>query len=153
MLSDDEFQELIEHLHSKDLSLRVAALKDIWQYPSGDVRILQYLEAALDDTTPCVVMLPYHFGEVRWLAAYALAAERAAMGIDKSVVVCGVAKPLDTEELSALAKKASADCRGGVEGMLEIFKILREKGQLPLYDVLIQDGANLSQSLQILSAG
>jgi hypothetical protein len=37
--------------------------------------------------------------------------------------------------------------------MLEIFKILREKGQLPLYDVLIQDGANLSQSLQILSAG
>ncbi|MBW4491988.1 MAG: hypothetical protein KME26_02560 [Oscillatoria princeps RMCB-10] len=64
-----------------------------------------------------------------------------------------MAKPLDTEELSALAKKASADCRGGVEGMLEIFKILREKGQLPLYDVLIQDGANLSQSLQILSAG
>ena len=80
MLNNDELQELVEDLHSEDLSMRVATLETLQKYPSSDERVLQYIEALLDDKTLCVLMLPYRFGEIRWLAAQALAAERASLG-------------------------------------------------------------------------
>ena len=85
MLNHGEFQELVEDLHSKELSMRVATLKTLQKYPSGDERVLQHIEALLDDKTLCVLMLPYRFGEIRWLAAQALAAERASLGNEEPV--------------------------------------------------------------------
>jgi hypothetical protein len=135
MLNDDEFKELVEGLHSKDLSRRVATLKTLQKYPSQDERVLQHLEALLDDKTPCVVMVPYRFGEIRWLAAQALAAERASLGNKEPVRLENVLRPLDTEEFVALREKAGVKSRGGVDGVLEALATLREMGQLPLYDL------------------
>lgn len=135
MLSDKELQELLEDLYSENLSMRVAVLKDLEQYPSGDTRVLSYLEALLDDKTPCVVSIPYLFGEIHWLAAHALAAERKVLGIKEPVSLKGIVRPLDTEEFDALRKVAGIEDRGGVEGVLESFSTLREMGRLPVYDL------------------
>lgn len=138
MLSDDEFHEMIEDLHSQEISMRVAALKNLRRHPSEDLRVLPYLEALLDDTTPCIVMLPYRFGEIRWLAAYALAAERAALGIKEPVRLQGVVQPLSTDEYEAIHRAVGIEVKGGVEGVLKGMHTLREMGQLPLYDLELE---------------
>ncbi|BAY28162.1 helicase-like protein (plasmid) [Calothrix sp. NIES-2100] len=135
MLNDNEFQELVEDLSSTDVSIRVAALEILCQEPLEDERVLPHLEALLNDTTPCVVMLPYRFGEIRWLAAKALVAERAALGHSEPVRLHGVIQPFDTEEFTSLALAAGVKSGSGVDGVLKAFVILREMGRLPLYDL------------------
>lgn len=135
MLKNDEFQEIVKDLHSQDTSLRVATLKTLCQEPSEDERLLPHLEALLDDTTLCVVMLPYRYGEIRWLAARTLVAERAALGCSEPVFLQNVVRPLDTEELANLALEAGVKSRGNVDGVLETLATLREMGRLPLYDL------------------
>lgn len=63
MLSDIEFQELVEDLSSPDVSIRVDMLKCLYRQPVVDERILPYLENLLDDDTITVIFLPYRFGE------------------------------------------------------------------------------------------
>ena len=135
MLNNQEFNELIEDLQTNDISIRVATLKDLIQNPSVDPRVLPFLENLLSDTTPCVISRPYHFGEIRYLVAHALAAERAAMGLNEPIRVIKVVRPLNTEELASARKAAGIKGRGGVNGMLETFKLLRDMGCLPLTDL------------------
>lgn len=90
MLTNQEWKETVEHLTGSDLSFKVAALKDFWRFPSADPRLLPYLEDLIDDKTPCLLAIPYLFGEVRWLAAKALLAEREALGIRQPVRVRNV---------------------------------------------------------------
>jgi hypothetical protein len=138
MLSDYELDEMIEDLGSPKTSMRVATLEDLRQDPSKDPRVLPYLERLLKDTTPGIVMLPYRFGEIRWLAAHALAAERAALGIKEPVRLQGVVRPLSTEEFVAIRNKVGIEVKGGIEGVLKSMHTLREIGKLPLYDLELE---------------
>ena len=115
---------------------RAAALQDLWEFPSADPRILPYLEERLHDKTPCLLAIPYVFGEIRWLAAHALAAERAALGINQSVRVT-VVKPAETLDIMAAECKADIDGEGGVEGLLESLAILRDMGYMPMTELNI----------------
>ena len=64
MLTDQEFTELVEDMNRGQVSLLAAALKDLWRYPSADERVLPYLEERLHDKTPCLLGIPYIFGEI-----------------------------------------------------------------------------------------
>ncbi len=141
MLTDKELEELVQDLHSPDISLRVAALKDLWRYPTRDVRVLPYLEALLNDNTLCVVMLPYQYGEICWLAANALAVERKALNIQEPIRLMGVVRPLDTQEFAAACVAAGVDTKGGLPGVLNTLAILRNMGKLPLYDLELKFNA------------
>lgn len=134
-----DFQEFVEGLQSDDLLLQTATLKTLVMSPLRDQRILPYLEALLTDSTPCLVALPYMFGEIRWLAAYALAKERAVLRIEETVYLHDVVVPLDTQAVVALEKEAHIRGRGGVDGMLETFAQLRAMGILPLYDLMLRN--------------
>jgi hypothetical protein len=138
MLSDYELDEMIEDLGSPKTSMRVATLEDLRQDPSKDPRVLPHLERLLRDTTPGIVMLPYRFGEIRWLAAHALAAERAALGIKEPVRLQSVVRPLSTEEFVAIRNKVGIEVKGGIEGVLKSMHTLREIGKLPLYDLELE---------------
>lgn len=131
MLTDQEFTELLEDMYSDELSLRVAAVRNLWRYPTADPRILPYLEELLHDTTPCLLGIPYIFGEIRWLAAKALAAERAALGINEPVCVT-VVKPADTMDIMRAADKANFDLQGGVDGLIEDLGRLHQMGYMPM---------------------
>ncbi|MGB0384761.1 MAG: hypothetical protein ACPGWR_08070 [Ardenticatenaceae bacterium] len=136
MLTDQEFTELLEDMNSGELGLLVGGLKDLWRYPSADERVLPYLEERLEDKTPCVLGYPYLFGEIRWLAAQALAAERAALGINQPVRVM-VVKPAETMDIMAAEYEAKIDGEGGVEGLLESLAILRDMGYMPMKELKI----------------
>ena len=138
MLSDYELDEMIEDLRSHKTSIRVATLECLRQDPSKDRRVLPHLEDLLEDRTPSIVMLPYRFGEIRWLAAHALAAERAALGIKEPVRLQDVVRPLSTEEFVAIRNKVGIEVKGGIEGVLKSMRTLREIGKLPLYDLEIE---------------
>lgn len=135
MLTRQEFTEFVEDITSGDLSSVVATLEDLRDYPSADARVLPYLSRLLYDKNPCVIAIPFVFAEVRWLAAHALAAERAALGIQKPVCLRQIVKPLDTGGIVRAEYAAGIEPRGGVDGLLMNFGILNDMGYLPLYDL------------------
>ena len=137
MLTNQDLAELSADLNGDDVSLRAVTLEAFWKVPSADKRILPDLERLLHDTTPCLLGIPYIFGEIRWLAAKALAAEREALGIPKLVYLQNVVQPIDTLGIMRAADAANVKVRGGVEGLLETLGILQEMGKLPLYDLYL----------------
>ena len=100
MMTEQEFCEFVEDMMNGDITLRAASLRALWKLPTGDKRLLPYLEQLLHDKAPCVLGLPYVFGEIRWLAAHALAAEREVLGITKPVRLQNVVKPIYTAGIS-----------------------------------------------------
>jgi len=135
MLTDQELSEVIEELTSSDASFRCIMLRVLWESPAADERILPYLSYLLHDKSPCLLAIPYRFGVIRWLAAQALAAERAALGILEPVRLQNVVPPLSTGDVIAAEYEAGINGRGGVEGVLESIGILNEMGYLPRYDL------------------
>ncbi|MFI9817836.1 hypothetical protein [Saccharothrix variisporea] len=135
MLTDDELHEIVDMLNASDAHRRTTMLGVLAQDPSGDSRLLPAVEALLADDTPDLISIPMLFGEVRWLAAHALAAERRAAGVPTAVELPGVPEPLTSDELSNLVDRAGLPRRGGVDGMLTSFAALRERGLLPVTDL------------------
>lgn len=137
MLSKQEFAEFVEDINSEDLSLIVATLNDLRDYPSADRRVLPYLERLLEDKRTCLLAIPYIFGEIRWVAAKALLAEREALGIHEPVRLLNVVQPIDMRGYAKARRAANISIRGGVEGVLENLAILRDMGYLPMYDLIL----------------
>lgn len=136
-MAENDFEETLQNLQSDDISLRAAVLKTLMISPIADRRIVPHLESLLTDKTPCLVSLPYMFGEMRWLAAQALAKEYQALGIAETVRLPGVVVPLSSQQLAKAEQDARLHGRGGVDGRLEIFQKLNEMGKLPLYDLVL----------------
>jgi len=134
MLTDEDFEGTVEYLTGEHLGLRVGMLKVSWESPSADPRVLPYLEDLLHDKTPCVLGHPYVFGEIRWLAAKALAAERAALGINEPVRAT-VVSPAETRDIIKGEYEANIQPRGGVEGLLSNLAILRDMGYMPMVEL------------------
>lgn len=135
MFSDQEFNEFVKDMQSENLSLRVAGLKVLRQRPSGDKRVLSHLERLLEDKTPCLLSIPFVYGELRWLAAQALAAERAKLGINQPVYLWNVVKPLNSKGYATARRAANIKGEGGLEGVLKNLVILRDMGCLPMVDL------------------
>lgn len=135
MLTDQEFTELLEDLASEDPSFRAVTLEVLWQFPSADPRVLPYLERLLHDKAPCLLGIPYVFGEIRWFAAHALAAERGALGITEPVRLQNVVRPAETRDIMKAEYEAGIEGRGGVEGLLADLAILRDMGYMPMIDL------------------
>ncbi|BAZ15798.1 hypothetical protein NIES4071_76700 [Calothrix sp. NIES-4071] len=149
MLSDIEFQELAEDLSSLDVSIRVETLKCLYREPAVDERVLPYLENLLDDDTLTLLMLPYRFGEVRWLAAKVLVAERAALGHKEPVHLDNVVQPMNVEEFASLAKSAGIKGYGGLDGVIEALGILRAQGQLPLSNLQLIPSSTSNKKIKV----
>ena len=135
MLTQEDFTGIVQNLTSHDPSLRAIALENLWQFPSGDVKIIPYIKALLSDKTLCLLGIPYIFGEVRWLAAKALIAERERQGIPEGVQLQKVVQPLTMKEYAQARRTAQIALKGGIEGVVENLVILRSKGYLPMIDL------------------
>jgi hypothetical protein len=110
---------------------RAFALQVLARSPKGDRRIRDALIPLLYDTTPCLLQIPYRFGELRLLAGAALAAERWAAG-DKRPVRLRCIAPVtsdDLEKLQAAARITPPPYAGNpIEHQLSLFALLREHG-------------------------
>jgi hypothetical protein len=135
MFTDEELAETIKWLESPNVADRAVTLKSLWVWPSGDERLLPYLERLLEDKTPCVVGIPVRYGEVCWLAAHALAAEYKALGRHDVVRLSGVVKPIHEEPLGELAQEAHITYNKDPGGLISAFAELRRQNKLPLCDL------------------
>ncbi|WP_218079640.1 hypothetical protein [Anthocerotibacter panamensis] len=133
MLSDEDFQDISQSLRSEKTQERASALRCL-SANTDDPRLLPYIEPLLEDKTVCIVHIPIHYGEIRYLAATALAEVRAAVGVWEKVCVEFVV-PLNVTELNKIARATGIEERRGLpghEGTFELFARLREMGKLPM---------------------
>jgi len=142
MLTEQELTEFVEDVNSERASNRASMLRALLNFRLADERVLPYLEQLIHDKSPCILGFPYMFGEVRWLAARALAKERAALGINKPVRLRNVVKPIDTAGIMKAEDAANLDGEGDVEGLLKSLGILRDMGYLPTYDLILRPQAS-----------
>src|SRR2546427_2213882 len=101
-LTEGELAEILLGLGHDDPCKRVIMLKIIADDPTGDARLLPHLEQLLEDKNPVPLGIPYTFGEVRWMAAHALAAECQALGLDQQIFISSVPVPIVINDLSRL---------------------------------------------------
>jgi hypothetical protein len=121
-----------DYLTSDDPKERAAGLRARSRHPSGEPSVLPILENLLEDRTPTIVQFPIAYGEMRWLAAEALAAERYRQNVTEHVVAPGTVIPLSTTRLYRLA--AASGVRAG-QGWEPLFVRMRERGLLPTEDI------------------
>jgi hypothetical protein len=131
MYTDAELAETLAALQDPNPSERAAMLKALWAWPSQDDRLLAHLEGLLEDTDACVFGTPPRFGEIRWLAAQVIFAEFKARQRKDRVRLEGAVKPLNRDELTALAARAGIDSGPSLPGLLSAFAHLQKLGQLP----------------------
>lgn len=108
VLTDDERAPILAELGG-DAEERAAMLKELAEFPTGDDGVRAAVERLLADDTPCIVSIPLAVGEVRWLAAHALAAERSRAGIAEPVRLEKAVRPLEDWRLAQMAAAAYGD--------------------------------------------
>ncbi|MGD8908206.1 MAG: hypothetical protein PVI92_02590 [Chromatiales bacterium] len=132
MVSNEEFREIETYLKSHSADKRRFILSDLCNEPCGDPRVLPLLKSALKDRAVVELSIPIYYGELRILAAQALAAECATQGIDEPVRLIGVPTPLSIDELLQLVDKYQIDTTPDYEkGNVECYSILRDRGLVP----------------------
>ncbi len=116
---------------------RVFVLQNLARSPTGDPRVSAALIPLLEDTTPCLLQIPYRFGEVRLLAGAALAAEHWASGAREAVRLHSLV-PLTADELERMRREANVEAppyRGNsIEQQIELLALLRARAVLPEAD-------------------
>jgi hypothetical protein len=120
-----------ERLRSNDATTRARMLASIALHPRADRELLTLCERLLDDNEVCLLSIPYRFGEVRWVAADAVAALRSALGIQEPVRLADTFTPCTTDEVAKLAREASIPIKGGVDGVLDALRRLVATHRVP----------------------
>jgi hypothetical protein len=116
---------------------RAITLQNLAQSPTGDRRVQEALELLLEDNAPCLLQIPYRFGEIRLLAGVALVAERSVWN-DKSPLLLRCIPPVTPDELEEKRITAglamSANHKDPVEYWLNLFAVLRDNGLMKEVD-------------------
>lgn len=114
---------------------RVDALHTILRRPSGEPQVAEALETMLADRSVLALTIPHRFGELRLLAAAALAAERSAVGDRRPVVLTRCPPLLSLDDLLALADAHDIATAG--RSAAHIYAELLESGRLVVRDLEI----------------
>jgi hypothetical protein len=131
-MSEPRIEFVLGELASDDPRDRANVLRGLAAEPLADQRVLAACEQLLDDRTITLLSIPYQFGEIRWVAAGAVAAVRGALGIREPVVVTGVFPPCSTDTVEKLVREAGLpDNYSGIEGVLGALHKLAELDRLP----------------------
>jgi hypothetical protein len=110
---------------------RAIALQGITIDPPADPRVLVLCEALLQDRTIALLGLPFSVGEIRWLAADAVASLRGVLGISEPVIIPDVFAPVSGGKAMGLLKAAGIESKGGIEGTIEALETLARMDRLP----------------------
>jgi hypothetical protein len=90
---------IIERLRSPDVNTRVTMLHALGRLPDVGRDVISELERLLEDCTCARLYTPYRYGELRVLAAEALAVARAKLGDLRPVVLVDVPWVLTTDQM------------------------------------------------------
>jgi hypothetical protein len=99
---DEEIRRLQDLIESNDVSKLAIYLRVHPDYATGNSEIMTILTSLLADRRLCLIGIPYHFGEIRYLAALALQEERKKAGITVPMEI-EVVLPLTPIQIGNLA--------------------------------------------------
>ncbi|GAD82944.1 hypothetical protein FEK33_18635 [Nocardia asteroides NBRC 15531] len=116
----------------------VVTLRTLKKSPYPEARIIPFIEALLDDRSPCVTGIPYRYGETRWLAAGALRRVYDALGIRESIVLHDVPVTLSSDQLGDLARESGTCGEWTDLGAEDLYLRLRDTGKLPVSDLVLE---------------
>lgn len=131
----DDTDGILALLVDPDPRSRVFMLQELADSPTGLIQVLPRLETLMSDTEVTVLGRPFVVGEVRWVAARALAAERRIQGVEEPVAVIAIPMPLGTESIATLAETCGLRLGGGIEGLVAAYLTLRERHRVPTTDL------------------
>lgn len=127
--SADQVTRLVAMLRSDQVGQRVAVLRTLLVSPRLEPPVVEAIEHLLGDHQVAILSIPYSYGEVRYLAAEALAAARAAAKRMADVVILDPGyRSLSSRRLSELVGAADPSVRR--LGSLEQYAWLRDHGRL-----------------------
>jgi hypothetical protein len=127
--SADQVSKLVAMLRSDQTGTRVAVLQTLLVSPWLEPPVVEAIEDLLGDRQVAVLSIPYSYGEIRYLAAEALAASRAAARRMADVVILDPGyRSLSPRRLSELVSAADPSVRR--LGSLEQYAWLRDHGRL-----------------------
>ena len=138
MNNHERVTEFIEIMSSSRQDDKPAFLKYFAMNPTGDPRVLPYIEAHLTDTSFCIMSAPTKYGEIRLLAAYALAAEYRQQKIKRPIILRDVVVPIDDNTYVSLRLENKIETPKNVErfpGRFIVLEELRRRGKLPTGDL------------------
>ena len=143
MLTEQEYQEIIEGMNNPCPERRASMLQIIAQAPTGDPRMIPHLERCLEDRTVTVLSLPYLYGELRWHAAQALAFELEAIGKPRTIVIDDLPEMLNTDAIGALVRQYLPEHRWGPlddpnQELISVYETLRDMGALRICKVAFE---------------
>ena len=96
--NEERFQEFNNLMRDDSPIAKAIACRSLVHNPSGDSRVLPYLENALEDSRICIISKPITYSEVRFWAAYALSKERKKQGIQKAFTLQKTFSPLTVDD-------------------------------------------------------
>ncbi|WP_162240343.1 hypothetical protein [Nocardia arizonensis] len=134
---EDNFEYVAKTLQDEDEEERLSTLWTLVHLPLSDERIVPYLQEAMNDTAVAILELPYVYGELRWLAAQALFREYCALGINATVELRGVPKPLDSSEMGEFLRDDSLLDYLVHLDMVDNYRELRDLGKIPIVDLVL----------------
>jgi hypothetical protein len=129
LLKNSDFEHYVESLNGTPRQ-RAIPLQGISIDPSPDPRLLAPCEPLLNGRTIALLGLPITFGEVRWLAADAVASLRRVLGISEPVVIPDVFAPVSGGKAMGLLKAAGVEFKAGIEGTIEALETLAKMDRL-----------------------
>jgi hypothetical protein len=138
MWTEEQFQEFVQMIEGNEVRLKSVWFRSLATVPSGDARVLPYLQEAIKDTTMCMLGIPIEYGELRWMAAHALAAEYSVQEIITPVILKQVPQPIDANTFARLViQNQLKHPREGTQLMqhMVLMDELRRLGKLPLQDL------------------
>lgn len=127
---DHEVAAILNELSAPDPRRRTLMLGVLVDAPSGRAELVARLQELLADIEVTVLGLPFLVGEVRWVAAHALAAEYQASAVERSVLLTDVPEPLNAEKLLELARSHHLRVDGDLGGLLTAYVNLRVRNLL-----------------------
>lgn len=121
---------IVDRLRSPEPTRRVSMLSVLITHPDPRTEVVAELERLCADRTCACLAIPYLYGEIRLLAAEALAAARAVRE-DFRPVVLAVPRAMGADRMEPFRVGAGIASIGGPRP-LEAYRLLRDGGHLPV---------------------
>lgn len=125
--TEEKLPDMLEYLNAEDSFDRGRALRYLTGIPDLRDEVLARIHELLEDRTVAIIRIPIRYGEVRILAAEALASVRAAQGDPNPVVLENVPRPLTAERMAPFKEGVDLQVRGAIK----VYEALRELDRLP----------------------
>ncbi|HUN09666.1 MAG TPA: hypothetical protein PLQ56_23880 [Aggregatilineales bacterium] len=128
--TDEDYKEYVKGISEWNLNRTVAGLVVQSKNPSGDPRMIPILERFCADKRIANIHIPFRYGEIAYLAAFALCAEKHKLNLDGAIRIT-TAIPLPVQELHELAERYGAVRPRGLDGWVMLGQMLADMGKLP----------------------